>query len=187
MLNDCFTRTERPRHASRAALAKREERVNNALTRHKDFIRCKTSFACSSTPHGPFLHQLQFAFGTVICSDLAYHFVDGGGDHDGLNSRLDELNEAIGRWRERWKGKDGGVAARLRVERKNGGAVLLDSRSGEAKEVVLGPVALELLGHLESPRLFDAIDERYAEDLGRLRELGALFEEGGRVLSLVTG
>jgi len=132
-------------------------------------------------------YSFVYPFAPEAVANLAYHFVDGSGDHDGLNSRLDELNGAIGRWRERWKGKDGGVAARLRVERKSGGAVLFDSRSGEAIEVALGPVALELLGHLESPRLLDAIDERYAEDLGRLRELGALFEEGGRVLSLVTG
>jgi hypothetical protein len=65
------------------------------------------------------------------------------------------------------------------------GWLVEDSRSGHRLEHELEDEDVELLRELEEPQSIHTIDETQRESLGYLRELGLLFEEGPRVMSVV--
>jgi ribosomal peptide maturation radical SAM protein 1 len=164
------------------------------FARHSRYFEEADSFGLDLRPQD--FYALTFPFGEDSVRNVAYHFVDRNADTARLDRWLDALSGPVAHWRSRWKGSDGKPQARLcLVEEDAGTSYVYDSRSGEEIEHRLGPFALDVLAGLDRPRnLRDVRREVLGttagdveETLADLRARGLLFEEDGRMLSLVTG
>lgn len=94
-----------------------------------------------------------YPYDEEVLAGMVYYFVDHNYRATYL-ATLSEWNDRIQaqvvRWHERWERRDGGLAPRLHA--LPGGAVVLDTRSGEAVRHELGPDALRALDFLALPR-----------------------------------
>lgn len=136
-------------------------------------------------------YQFAWPFPHEALDRIAYHFVDRRRDPARLDHWLDLLNTAVARWRQRHHGSDGRPPARLEVLDDAGTPVLLDSRNGTERRLLLTPAAAGLLAFLDLPRRRPEIDARCgpapaATLLAHLRQLGLLFEEADRIVSLAS-
>ncbi len=125
--------------------------------------------------------------------DLAYFFEDRDANarhRTGLLAWHSELDAAVGRWRRLWQGAS---KPELRLEPRGASAVIRDSRSGKPVEHRPGSLGLEILHLLRSrgrglgflSRRLQADEAVIAGEVARLRQLGLVFEENERFLSLV--
>jgi ribosomal peptide maturation radical SAM protein 1 len=151
--------------------------------------------------HNPAAHALElqphesngfaFPFPPAALERIAYHFTDRRSDPARLDHHLDQLNTAIARWHDRHHGRDGRPPARLCRITHHRHPALLDLRDGHPRTLALDPDSAAALAWLTTPRrlagLADHLGPAAADrGLARLRDLGVLFEEDGRALSLVT-
>jgi ribosomal peptide maturation radical SAM protein 1 len=137
-----------------------------------------------------------YPFPEEVLADLAYYFEDRNYGADYLAQMVswkDKLGRACARWAERWSGSDGRLKASLTLRRHGSGAVVHDTRSGEAVEHEvdeLGARILELIDGNAS-RVRDiashvgADEASVASQIDRFRRLSLVFEEGERLISLV--
>lgn len=126
-----------------------------------------------------------FPFAPEALRDIAYHFIDRNDDRERLNAWLDKLNALIGEWKTRWGGK-----AQLQWQEDGGEWLIYDSRGDRAVWREIAPEQGEVLEYLDTPRSAEQIDGRFGaararEALDFLRGLRLLFEEDGRLMSLV--
>jgi ribosomal peptide maturation radical SAM protein 1 len=139
-----------------------------------------------------------YPFGEEALKNIAYYFEDRNYNAEYLVRLVrwqDQLNAAVERWRRRWHGADGAPKAQLRLEPREGRFVVLDTRAGGEIEHPLSDLGLELLSALRCKglalrHLIDALgtgEPELAAELAHLRELGLLFEENERFISLVLG
>ena len=131
-----------------------------------------------------------YPFGEDALARIAYHFIDRNTPPRRLDPWLDRLNRSIAQWRLRWENRDHRDDAQLCLLRDGGRALIYDSRSGEGADFSISPAAEKMLAYLETPRRPDRIAEKFgsestARELAFLREKRLLFEEDGRVMSLV--
>jgi magnesium-protoporphyrin IX monomethyl ester (oxidative) cyclase len=136
-------------------------------------------------------YQYVFPFPAEALHNIAYHFVDRNADTDRLNRWLDQLNDAVAGWHRRRHGTDGRPAARLCMLDNAGRPALFDSRDGTGRTLPLAAATAAVLAFLDEPQRAAALYERFGREraeveLTRLRDLGVLFEDNGRILSLVT-
>jgi magnesium-protoporphyrin IX monomethyl ester (oxidative) cyclase len=128
--------------------------------------------------------------------DLAYFFVDENinAPYAELSARwLGPMREGVGNWRALWYQRGDRVPPVLHFT-EEGGNVVLDTRSGEVVEHVVGDTARRLLETLTSgmrvPRLVKELGDLSAEaiqaELDELFALNLVFEERGTYLSLLT-
>jgi ribosomal peptide maturation radical SAM protein 1 len=136
-------------------------------------------------------YNLIYPFTSAQLSDFAYHHVNTNGNAPyfaGLCSWYSKVADKVRDWQTRWKGADGRPPARLYLKAGPAGPVVFDSRSGEVEERPLGSNAMRLLELLSTPRRIKDLQELGSGMEGEvevLRRRGWLFEEAGRVLSLV--
>jgi hypothetical protein len=104
-----------------------------------------------------------------------------------------KLTAAAQQWIQRWHGRDGKPKASLEVRRRGDGAVVIDTRTGERRELEVDAVELAVLEAVDAKGLKtksiakragadEAAAERAVDRLARAR---LLFEEDGRYLSIV--
>lgn len=141
--------------------------------------------------HPQEFYPYAYPFPAEAIRNIAYHFVNRNADHDRLHANLDRLNAAITTWHTRWHNQDGLGRARLALEESVSGTILFDSRDGRARKIPITAATVELLALLETPQPIPELQTRIENDrlhreLIELRNLGVLFEENDRVLSLVT-
>ncbi len=137
-----------------------------------------------------------YPFPEEALADLAYYFEDRNYGADYLAQMVgwrDRLSRAVARWTERWSGADGRPRASLTLKRRGAGSVVHDTRSGEAVEHEVDELGIQILDLVDGIgwRIRD-IAERVgageadvASRVDRFRQLGLLFTEGERLLSLV--
>lgn len=139
-----------------------------------------------------------YPFPEESLAKMAYYFEDRNYDADylvRLVSWQDRLTAAVKQWADRWSAADGLRKAELRLLTDRAEPVVYDSRTGEAREHRLSGLGLDLLGALRIKglalrNLVDSIaagEDAIAAELALLAELGLLFEEDGRFISLVMG
>jgi magnesium-protoporphyrin IX monomethyl ester (oxidative) cyclase len=131
-------------------------------------------------------HELNYPFPEEVVWNMAYYFRDRNIDAPyqiDLAEHLAHLREAVTKWRARWESEAG--APRLRLIEDDYGWLVEDQRTGHKVEHELDDPDVELLRALETPQAITKAREMNADSLAYLQELGLLFEERGRVMSLV--
>jgi ribosomal peptide maturation radical SAM protein 1 len=131
-------------------------------------------------------HELIYPFPPEVIRNLAYFFRDRNIDAPyqvDLADHLTHLQKAVHYWSERWQSSDG--VPQLRLITDEMGWLVEDSRSGHRMEHELEEADVILLRSLEKPQSLSQIGKHDREGLDYLREIGLLFEERGRVMSLV--
>ena len=131
-------------------------------------------------------HELNYPFEEDVVWNMAYYFRDRNIDAPyqvDLAEHLAHLREGVARWRTRWESAAG--APRLRLVQDDYGWLVEDQRTGHKVEHELDEPDVALLRALETPQAIGKIRESNADSLAYLQELGLLFEERGRIMSLV--
>jgi magnesium-protoporphyrin IX monomethyl ester (oxidative) cyclase len=125
----------------------------------------------------------------ALCN-LANVFVDRNADTERQDAWLASLNEAVGQWDARYFGSDGLPQARLVLFEEDGRSGIYDSRDGTETRYWIDEAVRDALLYLEQPRKQDDLQEAFSRVpvlLTELRSRRLLFEEDGRLLSLVPG
>lgn len=140
-------------------------------------------------------YSLVYPFSEQDLGQLAYFFVDQNfrARYLELTARwIGKLRERIDYWHNRWHERDDGLKPALTFKWRGSQKVVYDSRSGEALEHELGEDVAQLLDLLSRPSKAEGLATKLGwakaetEDrLGELRELGVVFQEGDRYLSLL--
>ncbi|MEV6412967.1 RiPP maturation radical SAM C-methyltransferase [Kribbella sp. NPDC051718] len=139
-------------------------------------------------------YEKAFPFAPDDLRELAYFFRDRGAGtyQDSSFAYVGEVNQLVEHWLGRRAATDGG--ARPVLELRVGGEGdrwILDTRSGSARELPVDEAMLRLLERLASPVTEESLvraegsSEGVMARLALLREHGMLFEEDGRIISLV--
>ncbi len=139
-------------------------------------------------------YEYIYPFSEQSLSNLAYYFMDRNIHakyFTDMAKWIDRLSALVDRWRSFW-GDDVSSHPRLSFK-EDEDDVVVDSRDGELREHKIGPVALHLLKMMDTPRRATdkALQPENApgidvtEEFEKLRQLGLLFQEGDRYLSLV--
>ena len=129
-------------------------------------------------------------------ANLAYYFEDLNYSADYIRKMVawaDKLNAAVQDWQKHYYGKDGALKAELYLKETADGTVVHDTRSGKLAEHVLSPLAMDLLDYLPEKglkvesmvRATGAKATDVEAEVTRLRDLGLLFEENDRYMSVV--
>jgi ribosomal peptide maturation radical SAM protein 1 len=137
-----------------------------------------------------------YPFPEEVLADLAYYFEDRNYGADYLAQMVswkDKLGRACARWAERWSGSDGRSKASLTLKRRGTGAVVHDTRSGEAVEHEADELGVRIIEFIDGNgwRVRDiaahvgADEASVASQIDRFRRLGLIFTEGERLISLV--
>lgn len=136
-------------------------------------------------------HALTYPFPPESVARIAFHFVDENADTEKIDDWLDRLNEAVLFWRGRWFGTDGKEKSRLCFAGQAGAPAIYDSRSGTGVTYRISRLCEEILDVLEAPTGMGALQTRFGgtpalgNELAFIREKGFVFEEDGRLSSLV--
>lgn len=160
--------------------------------RHSPYQKDPTAFGLDLRPVD--FYSLVYPFSEEELELLAYYW----SDHNLSNNYLFNLarwqrkiEAAVDGWRARWYQRDGMLKPELKLA--DNGETVYDSRSGQLVEHPLSPLALEMLQHLNSPvsrvdlqRAVGIGEEDIDAELAVLNECRLLFNEKGRMLSLVT-
>ncbi|MDF9815293.1 RiPP maturation radical SAM C-methyltransferase [Streptomyces sp. SPB162] len=139
-------------------------------------------------------YPLVFPFDAAQLDQLAYFFADHGPAPYAMNALkwYPALQRVVADWQAGWK--EAGDKPRLELVEEDGGQVVKDTRFGPEQRIPVDGTMLHLLQELNAPRRPDqltapdgASPDDVAERLALLQRHRALFEEDGRLLSLVTG
>jgi ribosomal peptide maturation radical SAM protein 1 len=131
-------------------------------------------------------HEFIYPFAPEIISNMSYYFKDRNVESPyqvDLARNLGFLREQVGRWRQAWESPAG--APRLRLVHDEYGFILQDQRNGHRLEHELSDDDVALLRKMEHPQSIAEMQALNPESYAFLMEIGVLFEERSRVMSLV--
>ncbi len=128
--------------------------------------------------------------------NLAYFFEDRNYASEYLSKMVlwrDSLGKGTASWVERFNGFDGRLKASLTLDQNGAGAVVRDTRSGEAVFHAVDDLDTRILRHIDAngwglAEIAGAVGsdaQSVAGRLERLRSLGLIFVEGERMISVV--
>ena len=160
------------------------------FVRNSRYFRNPAKYGLKLRPHE--FYEFIYPFGAQATENLAFFFVDGDFDSDWGDAWLDRINSVIGLWRQRWTGSDGKEPARL-CFMPDDGALVYDSRSGRRLIHRLDATSADILHFLDRQADRKEIADRLAgrgcgeamRSLRKLVELGLVFEEDGKLISLL--
>jgi ribosomal peptide maturation radical SAM protein 1 len=145
--------------------------------------------------HPADFYELVYPFKKESIAELAYFFRDHNFEAEYFTVMVewfDQVREKVDAWCARWNRDVFQHPPLLYLDEMASGAALVrDSRAGTMLEHELSPAGLALLRHLMKPRSRTDLASELARDcdvsleLARLEELGLLFSEGDRLMSLV--
>ncbi|WP_145903358.1 RiPP maturation radical SAM C-methyltransferase [Kitasatospora viridis] len=139
-------------------------------------------------------YSLVFPFAPQQLDQLAYFFADHGAAPYAATALkwYPSLQRVVTDWQQSWE--ESAQRPSLELLREDDGYVIRDTRFGEPRRIPVGDQLLGLLRELNSPRRPDQLtvpDGAAPAELDglveTLRQHRVLFEEDGRMLSLVTG
>ncbi len=131
-------------------------------------------------------HDLIYPFPAEVTTNLAYYFRDMNIDasyQTDLAGHITTLRQLVARWRDRWTGSQ--PRPRLRLVKDDVGFLIEDSRSGHMVEYELGDDDVALLRATGAPQSAEETRAAHGEAYQRMAHLGLLFEERGRVMTIV--
>lgn len=135
-----------------------------------------------------------FPFPEAQLDELAYFFADSGPApyQESALEWLDEVNQLVTQWRRSSAPTVESGRPVLEVQRREDGSRwIVDTRFGPARELSADALMLRLLGRLGAPVTEEALISAEGSNpevrarLKLLHEHGMLFEEDGRIISLV--
>lgn len=138
-------------------------------------------------------YSFTYPFGADDLADLAYFFQDNNMSAYAVNAAVwfRPLSDSINRWKDNW----GDVARRSSLvlqRRVDGGHTVYDSRAEISKAYDVDEETVAILNRLSSPVQGDRFGAEFnltstaaSERLSFLRANDLLFEESGRIMSLV--
>jgi len=161
--------------------------------RYSPYFAEVESFGLDLRPYD--FYGLVYPWPDEVLADLAYYFMDHAFEADyqaAMIRWIDRLRAAVGSWQTMWAGRDRTAAPELRFVSDRPG-LILDSRSGAPVEHEVGEHGQAVLALLDGPKPASTIARRLGglpgfdaeATLRRLAELGLVFQEGDRYLSLV--
>ncbi len=179
------------------------------FVRYSEYVEHPEKYGLSLCPE-PF-YSMIYPFDEQTISGLAHKFMNTRADPEKIRWWMTELTRAINSWRARWLNSDGQEQARLCLIEDDDETVVYDSRGGAASEYPLSHGALKILRFLENARTIDEVEAGVggiqaglrrsscsengasvevpgldvSSEVAALLERGLLFEENGRLLSLV--
>ncbi len=143
-------------------------------------------------------YEMVYPFPKESVENIAYDFMDHnvGADYiAALAGGIDRVRAHIEEWQRRQVREEGGLRPLLYLKGPGpeGTASVYDSRSGAAREIPLSSVGRRVLARLEEPRrlpilareLADVPEGELAAEVEHLRRHDLLFEEEGKLMSLV--
>lgn len=141
-------------------------------------------------------YEMVYPFDREALGNVAYDFADRNLDAAYLQALarwIDPVQEKVRHWQRRWRGEDGGLPPELHFVERGGETFIYDSRDGHAREEAVPPSVATLLVHCTEPRRLETLAKELAGlpggDLGRdlawVRERRLVFEEEGKLMSLV--
>ncbi|HSS47639.1 MAG TPA: RiPP maturation radical SAM C-methyltransferase [Thermoanaerobaculia bacterium] len=162
--------------------------------RYSPYFTRATEYGLKLSPYD--FYRYVYPFPEEVLANLAYFFEDRNYASEYLSKMVmwrDSLTKGTVLWTERFNGFDGRLRASLTFERRGGGALVRDTRSGELVLHELDELETRLLLEADSNSLrlvdvaghLDVDAASVAGKVERLRKLGLLFEEGERVISVV--
>lgn len=133
-------------------------------------------------------YELVYPFPEESLAQMAYFFSDDNVLAPYALSAatwVKKLRERVQVWRDLWFGESAGARPVLRFENENS-SVVVDSRSGRLLRYDIGASGRDLLDSMPRPRKADELERDFSADtLRAVREKGLVFEENGRVVSLL--
>lgn len=120
-------------------------------------------------------------------NDIAYYFQNSNifaSYYVPMFDGLEPVSKLISQWHERWL-SPGRFKPLLELTLENGCAQILDTRAGDERRVLLSEMAGRAIDHLVEPVEASWVETHYPGALAELRAARLVFEERGRVLSLV--
>ena len=140
-------------------------------------------------------YSMIYPFPDSSMKNIAYYFLDYNFEAPyfiQMVKWIQPLRKAVELWKTAWYGGDRS-RPRLEIRSENGKPFIFDSRFGTAVEHRLSEDAMALLGRLNSPVSLDRLELEFKpaagcdlkREIATLSDLGLLFEEGGRFVSLV--
>lgn len=135
-------------------------------------------------------YGLCYPFPENAIRNMAYYFQDmnfDAGYARDVALWLNELRALTDQWRRRSGTADGLLPPRLALRHGEGGSVVEDTRLGYLLELPVGAAEVAALRAAIEPVEETGLREAHGEAVGRLLQKGLLFQERGRVMSLVLG
>lgn len=137
-----------------------------------------------------------YPFPEESLANLAYYFVDHNFGADYFTTMvkwIDKIRAKVDLWQKRWQGNNHALPPMLFFKKKGEFNVVHDSRAGEIVEHQVGELDRQLLERLISRKsvanlaseLGHISKAEIEEIIGSLQELGLVFREGDRFISLV--
>ncbi|MEM7586303.1 MAG: RiPP maturation radical SAM C-methyltransferase [Acidobacteriota bacterium] len=162
--------------------------------RYSPYYTRADSYGLELSPYA--FYSFIYPFPEETLMNMAYYFEDRNYNATYLSNLVAWQNKLAGaaqQWIQRWHGRDGKPKATLEVRRRGDGAVVIDNRTGERREVELDALELAVLETVDSKGLkTKSIATRASVDVvmveravDRMARARLLFEEDGRYLSLV--
>lgn len=162
--------------------------------RFSPYFTRAASYGLELSPYA--FYSFIYPFDSTALANIAYYFEDRNYNAQYLANLVawqNKLTAATQEWINRWRGLDGKPQARLYLERRDDGGMVIDVRSGLSKEIPIDVLELALLEvtDLKGWRAADIAKQIGAEEpqiaraIERLRGAGLLFEENERYLSIV--
>jgi ribosomal peptide maturation radical SAM protein 1 len=143
--------------------------------------------------HPSDFYSFIYPFKEEVLPNIAYYFSNHNYSAEYITSVTqwsERVKEKIAYWRSRWEAVGQQVFPKLVWRIKDGQTVVYDSRNGQESEHEPGANGKAILEHLVVPKrrsdvisLFPNFDAD--KEITRLQQMGLLFEEDGRLMSLV--
>jgi len=139
-------------------------------------------------------YSFVYPFDKESITNLAYYFTDTNIAADYSTTMIrwyGKIQERIGAWIDKWNNPTEKVPPQLYFKQNGHGTVIYDTRSENAEEHKLSPVAIEILKSSEKPRFPSAIhvadvpDAEIEKEIANLDERGLIFWEDNRFINLV--
>ncbi len=131
-------------------------------------------------------NDLIYPFSAEVRTNMAYYFRDSkvsSAYQIDLANNLAHLRENISKWRKRWE--EASSTPRLRLIEEGDFWVVEDTRLGHLVEHELEQEDIDLLRAAETPIPLLKAKEEHGDSVDILLQMGLLFEERGRIMSLV--
>jgi len=141
-------------------------------------------------------YDLTYPFGKESLKNLAYYFMDHNLTAEYFTTMakwIGKIKEQHKPWLARWRDDSQLIPAALYLKKKGPATVVYDSRSGEVVEHEISDYGLQVLQQIAlMPARLGGIKEKLdlpgfdaEKEMAALQEMGLVFEENGRFLSLV--
>lgn len=128
-----------------------------------------------------------YPYSEDVCANIAYYFQNTNIDSPYYVPMFDGLApvvEAVRIWQEKWAAFR--APPRLELHQTQAGFHVFDSRHDRETTTPVSSATFELLNELRKAKDSSWAEAHFAEALEELRDLGWVFEERGRIMSLVT-